>query len=104
MTDHNPVQFLKREGQPDLAYVHVSARADGAHLPLVMFCGGYRSDMEGTKALYLQEQCTARGQAFVRFDYSGHGQSGGKFEDGTIGDWHRMHVMFWIMLLKKANR
>ncbi len=80
------VSYLKRDGAPDLAYVYVAGDS-GSALPLVMFCGGYRSDMEGTKALYLQEVCAARGQAFLRFDYSGHGQSGGAFEDGTIGSW-----------------
>ncbi len=45
------------------------------------------SDMTGGKALALEAFCRRRGQAFVRFDYAGHGQSSGKFEDGTIGDW-----------------
>jgi pimeloyl-ACP methyl ester carboxylesterase len=43
--------------------------------------------MAGTKALFLREACAARGQAMLRLDYSGHGASGGKFEDGTIGEW-----------------
>ncbi len=55
--------------------------------PGVMFCGGFMSDMTGTKALAFEEFCTARGQAFVRFDYSGHGASAGEFTDGTIGSW-----------------
>jgi pimeloyl-ACP methyl ester carboxylesterase len=55
--------------------------------PGVMFCGGFMSDMTGTKALALEAFCRNRGQAFTRFDYAGHGQSAGKFEDGTIGDW-----------------
>ena len=81
------VSILKREGKPDLAYVYVPPRADKNSWPLVMFCGGYRSDMNGTKAIYLQEQCEARGQGFVRFDYSGHGLSEGHFDEGTIGAW-----------------
>ena len=65
------------------------ARSAGASpLPGVIFLGGFRSDMGGTKALFLEERCRARGQAFLRFDYSGHGQSGGKFEDGSIGLWY----------------
>jgi pimeloyl-ACP methyl ester carboxylesterase len=44
--------------------------------------------MEGTKAVHLEAWCKARGQAFLRFDYSGHGESSGRFEDGCIGDWH----------------
>lgn len=55
--------------------------------PTVVFCGGFKSDMEGTKALHLEAWAKARGQGFVRFDYSGHGISGGAFEDGAIGDW-----------------
>ena len=81
------VSYLHRENQPDLAYVHIPEAESDTKSPLVMFCGGYRSDMEGTKALYLQEQCEKRGQAYLRFDYSGHGQSEGAFEDGTIGAW-----------------
>jgi pimeloyl-ACP methyl ester carboxylesterase len=55
--------------------------------PVVVFCPGYASDMGGTKALALEEACRARGQAMLRFDYSGHGQSGGDFLEGTIGEW-----------------
>jgi pimeloyl-ACP methyl ester carboxylesterase len=80
------ISYLKRAGHADIAYVY-KAGTEGSDLPLVMFCGGYRSDMTGTKAVYLQEFCERRGQAFVRFDYSGHGASGGAFEEGTIGSW-----------------
>lgn len=55
--------------------------------PGVVFLGGFKSDMEGTKALYLEQWARARGRAFLRFDYSGHGRSSGAFVDGTIGDW-----------------
>ena len=55
--------------------------------PGILFLGGFRSDMEGTKALYLQDWARADGRAFVRFDYSGHGVSDGRFLDGCIGDW-----------------
>jgi len=80
--------MLTRDGLPDLAYVHsVPDAASENNLPAVMFLGGFKSDMEGTKALYLEEQCRAKGQEFMRFDYSGHGQSGGTFEEGTIGSW-----------------
>ena len=43
--------------------------------------------MTGIKAVTLEQRCRARGQAFVRFDYFGHGASSGRFEDGTIGRW-----------------
>ena len=55
--------------------------------PGVVFLGGFMSDKEGTKALYLEEWAQRRGRAFLRFDYSGHGQSSGEFEDGCIGGW-----------------
>ncbi|SET72743.1 alpha/beta hydrolase [Oceanicella actignis] len=61
----------------------------GAGAPGVVFLGGFRSDMTGTKAAFLEERCRARGRAFLRFDYTGHGQSSGRFEDGCIGDWLR---------------
>ncbi len=55
--------------------------------PGVVFLGGFRSDMGGTKAVYLQDWAQAQGRAFLRFDYSGHGESSGDFLDGCIGDW-----------------
>ena len=55
--------------------------------PGVVFLGGFRSDKEGSKALFLEEWAQRTGRAFLRFDYSGHGQSSGDFIDGSIGDW-----------------
>ncbi|RCW86627.1 alpha/beta hydrolase [Paracoccus lutimaris] len=55
--------------------------------PGVVFLGGFKSDMQGTKAVFLEDWARARGQAFLRFDYSGHGESSGNFEAGCIGDW-----------------
>ena len=55
--------------------------------PGVVFLGGFRSDMTGTKAQALADWAKACGRSFVRFDYSGHGQSSGYFEQGAIGDW-----------------
>ena len=55
--------------------------------PGVVFLPGFRSDMQGSKAIFLRDHCAARGQAFLRLDYSGHGESDGRFEDGTIGQW-----------------
>lgn len=65
-----------------IAYVQTPGKGPG-----VVFLGGFRSDMGGTKALWLQDWAQARGRAFLRFDYSGHGASGGDFLDGAIGDW-----------------
>lgn len=55
--------------------------------PCVVFLGGFRSDMTGTKAIYLRAWAQAQGRAFLRLDYSGHGASGGDFLEGAIGDW-----------------
>jgi pimeloyl-ACP methyl ester carboxylesterase len=74
--------FLPLSTGEQLAYHHLP----GA-LPGLLFCGGFTSDMNGTKALALEAHCRATGRAFTRFDYRGHGASGGRFADGTIGDW-----------------
>jgi pimeloyl-ACP methyl ester carboxylesterase len=65
-----------------IAYHRIAGQRPG-----ILFLGGFRSDMDGTKALHLQDWAQAQGHAFVRFDYSGHGASDGAFEDGCIGDW-----------------
>jgi len=59
---------------------------DGAS-PGIFFLSGYKSDMKGTKAEALAQWAQRQGRACVRFDYSGHGESEGKFTDGTIGRW-----------------
>ncbi len=70
------------------------ARPDGAAIayhrragtgPGIVFLGGFRSDMSGIKASFLEEYCRRRGQAFVRFDYFGHGASSGDPASGTVG-------------------
>jgi len=74
--------FLERDGGERLAYVRCAGQGPG-----VMFLGGFHSDMTGLKAGWLQAWAQAHGRAFLRFDYSGHGASGGRFEDGCIGQW-----------------
>jgi pimeloyl-ACP methyl ester carboxylesterase len=69
---------------PDVALEYELLEGRG---PVVVFCPGFASDMGGTKAMRLWDQARARGQAMLRFDYSGHGASGGAFTDGCIGDW-----------------
>jgi len=53
----------------------------------VVWLGGYRSDMTGTKATVLEAHALEHGLAFVRFDYSGHGRSSGHYTEGTISAW-----------------
>src|SRR5215467_1372766 len=55
--------------------------------PGLFWLGGYKSDMKGTKAVALADWAARQGRGCVRFDYSGHGESGGAFTDGTIGRW-----------------
>ena len=55
--------------------------------PGIVFLGGFRSDMTGTKAIFMQDWAEHQGLPFLRFDYSGHGASSGDFLDGCIGDW-----------------
>jgi len=57
------------------------------HGPGVVFLGGFKSDMEGTKAIHLEQWAKTQGRSFLRLDYSGHGQSSGEFTQGCIGDW-----------------
>ncbi len=55
--------------------------------PVLVWLGGFKSDMTGTKAERLAGWALKAGHAFLRFDYSGHGASAGRFEDGTISAW-----------------
>ena len=55
--------------------------------PGLVWLGGFKSDMKGTKAEALDRWAEEKGRACLRFDYSGHGESGGAFEDGTLGRW-----------------
>ncbi len=70
-----------------LAYHRSEPSGEGVEAPGVVFLGGFRSDMDGTKALAVEAWARARGRAFLRFDYTGHGGSTGAFLDGSIGDW-----------------
>jgi len=58
----------------------------------LVWLGGFASDMDGTKASFLDKWAKARGRGYLRFDYSGHGRSEGRFEDGCIGDWLEQSV------------
>lgn len=65
----------------------IAVRVRSGTPPGVLWLGGFKSDMKGTKAQALDDWAAQHGRAFVRFDYSGHGESGGAFTDGTIGRW-----------------
>ena len=70
-----------------LAYLARAAMPEGAGKPGIVWMGGFKSDMRSTKAARLDALAAASGRACLRYDYSGHGESDGKFEDGTIGQW-----------------
>jgi pimeloyl-ACP methyl ester carboxylesterase len=81
---------------PDIEFVEVGAPPDGRGIavlaspgstPGIVWLGGFKSDMMGTKAEALAAWAKKAGRACIRFDYSGHGQSKGRFTDGTIGRW-----------------
>lgn len=75
------IHITTHDGQKTAAH-----KLDG-ELPTVIFMPGFFSNMERTKATFLEKQWQKRGQSYIRFDYRGHGQSDSKFEDGTITDW-----------------
>ena len=75
-------EILTRDDGATIAYHRRIGAAPG-----IVFLGGFRSDMTGTKALFLDDYCGRRGQAYVRFDYFGHGASEGDAASGTIGRW-----------------
>lgn len=67
----------------------LAARRRAGAGPTVVWLGGFRSEMTATKASRLDAWAAAKGRAYLRFDYSGHGESGRRFEEGTIGLWSR---------------
>lgn len=73
---------LSRDRGHHLAYHHLEGNAPG-----ILFLSGFNSNMQGDKALALDAWCRGAGRQYTRFDYFGHGDSSGKFEDGTIGQW-----------------
>jgi pimeloyl-ACP methyl ester carboxylesterase len=77
-----PVSILARGPGRAIAYCRSEGKAPG-----VIFLPGFRSDMQGGKALALEAHCRCAGRAFLRFDYSGHGRSDGRFTEGTVGAW-----------------
>jgi pimeloyl-ACP methyl ester carboxylesterase len=80
-----PPAFIEVGKDSAARRIAVRARPGGA--PGLFWLSGFNSDMQGTKALALDAWAAEHGRACVRFDYSGHGLSGGAFVDGTIGRW-----------------
>src|SRR6516165_6288174 len=78
----SPFVIVPRRDGATIAYRRLAGRNPG-----VVFLGGFRSDMTGTKASFLEEYCRRCGRAYLRFDYFGHGASSGDVALGTIGRW-----------------
>nr|XP_055172329.1 palmitoyl-protein thioesterase ABHD10, mitochondrial isoform X2 [Nyctereutes procyonoides] len=78
------VSFLSRPELPNLAYKKLKGKSPG-----VIFIPGYLSDMNGTKALAIEEFCKSLGHACIRFDLSGVGNSDGNLQECTVGKWRK---------------
>ena len=85
MTQISAPDFVSVNGN----HIAVRFQAGDAAAPVIVWLGGFGSDMRGTKAERLAAFAEAHDLPFLRFDYSGHGESGGKFIDGTISSWLR---------------
>lgn len=68
--------------------------------PVILFLGGFFSDMTGTKATFLDQFCKEHDLSYVRFDYFGHGQSSGDFKEGTISRWFQDALEIFDKLIK----
>ncbi|KZX60608.1 alpha/beta hydrolase [Halioglobus sp. HI00S01] len=77
-----PMKMLSRSDDATIAYEHVPGAGPG-----IVFLSGFNSNMQGDKALYLDQWCREQGRQFTRFDYFGHGSSSGDFAEGTLGRW-----------------
>ncbi len=84
MTNPSDIAHLDRPDGEKIAYVQ---RPAGSGKASFIWLGGFKSDMDGTKALALDAWARESGRGLLRFDYYGHGQSSGDFEAGTIGRW-----------------
>jgi pimeloyl-ACP methyl ester carboxylesterase len=74
--------------------------------PVVLFCNGFRSSMNGTKAILLEQHCISKGIPFCRFDYRGHGQSDpASFLDMTLSDWiHDAETILTNVLIQEHDK
>ena len=86
-------KFLATHTGQNLAYSFIKGAG-----PTIIFLGGFKSDMEGTKAIFLEKWAKKRKRSFLRFDYSGHGHSSGDFLSLGIGDWFIQYDFLYLSL------
>lgn len=89
MSDSSSLKFLTAPGYAGAEADSIAYKAVAGNGPAIIWCGGLKSDMEGGKAIHLHEWAERSGHRYVRFDYFGHGQSTGRFRDGTVSRWGR---------------
>jgi len=87
MSGNNTMALDVGSGAAKRRIAYIATPSGTKHLPGLVWLSGFNSTMDGTKASDLAAWAKGRGQAMTRFDYSGHGQSSGRFEDGTISQW-----------------
>src|ERR1700685_2118407 len=85
--DVGPIKAGQIQADKDSVARRIAVRARAGGSPGLFWLGGFKSDMQGTKAVALDAWAAEQKRACTRFDYSGHGESGGSFADGTIGRW-----------------
>ena len=80
-------KFYEINDDENLAYSQVFAKKNKKKSPGVVFLSGLKSDMEGTKAIFLHNWALKQGRDFIRYDYRGHGLSSGKYEETSLSEW-----------------
>ncbi len=88
MQDRALINYLPLQGEEKIAYKFNKGRG-----PTILWCGGLKSTMDGSKATYLHNWAASKNYNFIRFDYFGHGESDGEFRDGTITKWAENIIM-----------
>jgi pimeloyl-ACP methyl ester carboxylesterase len=94
--------FKEKAGEGQISYIRHMPKAAGA--PWLVFFSGFRSDKAGSKALFLDEWAQNTGFGLIRFDYRGHGESSGAFEEGTIGQWKEDSIRVLDELLPEGEK
>ncbi len=90
-----PPEHLEMEDGTSIAWLNDGTDPASANACGTFWLGGFKSDMRGSKAEVLADHARTANRSFVRFDYSGHGESGGEFTDGTISSWlEQAHAVF----------